>query len=256
MKPRAWRSILFYVCFLSLLLTYDLLLRLRMIAGRQHSLAWAKRMAPQMSRTVFAVTRVYMDHTIEVSGTIRRSELPDRFLLVSNHQSIVDIPVLASVFPHHSLRFTAKHSLFRHVPLISPMLRLQGHAAVYRGTSRRKTFRELERLGRLCRREGCPVVFPEGTRSRNGELGRFHAGATSYLTETCRLPVVCVTMDGGFRVADASSLGTNLQGCRYRVYLEGVFPCPIDREETEHLLGKLREVMSYRLKEWRNREET
>ncbi len=223
-----------------MLFYWDLVLRVHIVAGRRFALQWGDRMVVRMSRLVFAVSRIYLDHTIEVTSADDIDSLPPQFLLVSNHQSIVDIPVLVTAFPDHRLRFVAKSRLFSRVPLISPLLRLQGHAAVHRTGNMRRTLEELGRLVSQIPSGICPVVFPEGTRSRDGTVGRFRSGAAFHLLRSCNLPVVAIAMNGGWKVSTAGRLGRNLQGLRYQVSIEGVSRPPRSREEAERLMETIR----------------
>ncbi len=243
MKPNVYRSVLFYTLFLAMLLYWDLVLRIMMSVGRRYALRWGDKMAVQMCTLVFAVSRIYLDHTIEVGSASSLSRLPSRFLLIANHQSIVDIPVLVTAFRRYRLRFVAKSSLFSGVPLISPLLRLQGHAAVNRslsGEARRDTLKQLDALVARIPSGISPVVFPEGTRTRDGSVGKFRSGAAFHLVRRCNLPIVAVAMNGGWKVATARKLGRNLQGLRYRVFIEGVYPPPSSREETRELMKTIR----------------
>ena len=132
------------------------------------------------------------------------------------------------------------------------MLRVQKHAAIHRGVARRRTYKELERLSKSCVDSVSPVVFPEGTRSRNGDLGAFYPGGAYFIERRCRLPIVCVTMDGGYRVAEAAKLGRNLQGCRYRVHIERMYPPARTKQEMETVLADCRARMKRRIGLWRN----
>ncbi len=253
MTHRVWRAALFYTCFLALVLTWDFALRIRSVIHVPAALRWINCRANHMARIVLAVTRLYMDHRIEYSSSVRRETIPKRFLLLANHQSIVDVPVLMSVFPNHSLRFTAKRSLFHRIPLISLVLRLQHHAAVYRGANTHDTIAELRRLANMDGDLLCPVIFPEGTRSRTGELAPFQTGAISLVARTSGLPILCVSMDGGYLVSDAASLGMNLQSCLYRIHVERVYYPPIDRSKARSIVEESEILIRQRLESWRNK---
>jgi 1-acyl-sn-glycerol-3-phosphate acyltransferase len=145
-------------------------------------------------------------------------ELPKRFLLLANHQSLMDIPVCIALFHERHVRFVAKRRLGTGVPFVSLILRSQGHALVERKGEATQAMRSLLRFARRCEREGtCPVIFPEGTRSLNGSVGAFHtAGVRKILAET-PLPLVIAVLDGGWRIAKLSDLFRKLGGSRFRV---------------------------------------
>jgi 1-acyl-sn-glycerol-3-phosphate acyltransferase len=110
----------------------------------------------------------------------------------SNHASAMDIPILFVHLPVQ-FRFLAKRSLF-HLPFLGWHLRRSGHIPVDRARPHEalKGFsRAAERI-----REGCPVVmFPEGTRSRTGEMNPFKGGGF-YLAILSGAPMVPITLNG------------------------------------------------------------
>jgi 1-acyl-sn-glycerol-3-phosphate acyltransferase len=112
------------------------------------------------------------------------------YVLASNHQSIYDIPVLFDTLPLQ-LRIVAKASL-GHVPFLGWHLRRTGHLLVQRDNPGAGV---LERMARLIGDEVSLVVFPEGTRSRDGRLGRFKGGPFLIAIDA-GLPVVPVSVSG------------------------------------------------------------
>jgi len=113
-----------------------------------------------------------------------------------NHQSSMDIPVLLVSLPFQ-FRFLAKRSLFRY-PFLGWHLRRSGHVAVYRdrpGEARKSLEEAVRKI-----REGYPVVvFPEGGRSRTGEILPFKAGAF-HLAVRSGVRVVPITLNGTMAV--------------------------------------------------------
>lgn len=122
---------------------------------------------------------------------LRRDEAQ---VVVSNHQSLFDIFVLFATLPV-SLRFVAKSELSR-VPVFADAMRHAGHVFV----DRERGFRaltSLEDAGRRMKRKGLTLcLFPEGTRSAEGRLGRFKPGAFVLAIDS-RTPMVPVAVEGG-----------------------------------------------------------
>ena len=97
---------------------------------------------------------------------------PDRScIFVSNHQSIYDIPVLFASIPAQ-LRIISKASLGA-FPVIGWHLRWTGHLLVDR---KRAGVTALGQVARMIERGDSLIVFPEGTRSRDGRVARFKRG--------------------------------------------------------------------------------
>jgi 1-acyl-sn-glycerol-3-phosphate acyltransferase len=94
------------------------------------------------------------------------------YVVVSNHQSLADIPIIAHLVM--DTKWLAKAELFR-VPAIGWMMRMAGDVPVDRA-DRRNSARALLQCARYLR-DGCSVVFfPEGTRSRDGRVLPFNDG--------------------------------------------------------------------------------
>lgn len=97
------------------------------------------------------------------------------YVFVSNHESLIDTPLLVAALPR-ALCFLAKKELFS-VPFMGWYLRKAGHVPIERGDPR-ATLRSLAEAARVIAEERkSPLVFPEGTRSMNGELQEFKEGA-------------------------------------------------------------------------------
>jgi 1-acyl-sn-glycerol-3-phosphate acyltransferase len=110
---------------------------------------------------------------IETSG-LEHAVADEAFVVMSNHQSLYDIPVLFQALRPRRLRMVAKSELFR-VPIWAGAMRAAGFVEVDRG-NRIAAMRSLDRA-RAAIRSGTSIwIAPEGTRSETGELGAFKKG--------------------------------------------------------------------------------
>jgi len=112
--------------------------------------------------------------TVEVEGL---ENLPpgEPAVLVANHQSWFDVFALVVHLPV-DYRFVGKIELTR-IPFFGPSWLATGHIAIDR-SDRNKAIESLREAGESLRRDGAVVVmFPEGTRSEDGELLPFKKGA-------------------------------------------------------------------------------
>ncbi|MHB1025339.1 MAG: lysophospholipid acyltransferase family protein [Desulfobacteria bacterium] len=123
-------------------------------------------------------------------------------VLVANHQSIVDIPMLLSAFPR-PVRFLAKRELGE-IPLFGKAMAAAGNLFIDRDDPR-DAVRMLRDVGARLRDGRLVVVFPEGTRSVDGSIGEFRPGAF-YLAQKSGAPVVPVYLDGGYRALPKGGL--------------------------------------------------
>ena len=110
-------------------------------------------------------------HRLRVEG---RENLPleGPVVIASNHQSFLDIPIVAASTRRH-VCFVARDSLARSRPL-AWLMRRCGAVLIGRGTADRRALRE---MGAHLAAGDCLTVFPEGTRSEDGRLGPFKGGA-------------------------------------------------------------------------------
>lgn len=110
------------------------------------------------------------------------------YVIVSNHQSLADIPLLC--YLRTDTKWMAKAELFR-IPVAGWMMSMAGDVPVERGNAR-KAAQALLECGKFLR-AGCSIVmFPEGTRSLDGKLLPFFDGPfqLAIREKTPLLPVV------------------------------------------------------------------
>ncbi len=184
------------------------------------------------------------------------TELPLVFILVSNHQSLLDIPVLITALPQRRLKFIAKRSLKYGIPLVSKCLRYSGDALIVRPRGRfdaaqmRLLLRELRSFSALADEGMCPVIFADGTRSRDGAVHRFHTGGLATVLARRPLPVVTVAVDGGYRLRGVTGLA-RMGRTRYRVKLLSVYRPPTSKGELRELVQRMQTEIAAQVERWR-----
>ncbi|MGY3052920.1 1-acyl-sn-glycerol-3-phosphate acyltransferase [Pedobacter sp. UYEF25] len=102
-------------------------------------------------------------------------------IFASNHQSMFDIPTLIWFLKKHHAKFISKIELTKGIPSISINLRLGGGANIDRKDNK-QAIAELLRLGkRMQNNNWSTVIFPEGTRAKDGKLKPFQFGGLATL---------------------------------------------------------------------------
>jgi 1-acyl-sn-glycerol-3-phosphate acyltransferase len=129
----------------------------------------------------------------QVSG-LEHLDSTKSYVIASNHQSIYDIPILFASLPLQ-LRIVAKRSLGK-FPFLGWHLQRTGHLLVDR---RKPGAGIVAKMRRLVREAHSLIVFPEGTRSTDGAVGRFKKG-TFIVAIDAGLPVVPVSLSGSRHV--------------------------------------------------------
>ncbi|HXN48697.1 MAG TPA: lysophospholipid acyltransferase family protein, partial [Bryobacteraceae bacterium] len=142
------------------------------------------------------------------------------YVVVSNHQSMADIPVIAHII--NDSKWLAKAELFR-VPVVGWMLRMAGDIPVDR-SDRRKGAQAMLRCARTLR-QGCSIMFfPEGTRSRDGEIHAFNDGPFQLALRE-RTPILPLVVEGS---GTALPRNTWLFGPSQDIYVRALEPVPIE----------------------------
>ena len=152
---------------------------------------------------------------------------PGPLLIICNHRSNLDPFAIGVACPSRMLTFMAKLELFRNAALRF-MLPRWGTYSIIRQTN---DVRSVRILMQLLKQQETVVLFPEGTRSRTGEVGPFNAGFVRIAVRQ-RVPIVL----GAVQVTDeALPRGSGFPVPRVRVTVR--FSEPL--ELTEHYGKKL-----------------
>jgi 1-acyl-sn-glycerol-3-phosphate acyltransferase len=117
---------------------------------------------------------------------------PDKvYVMVSNHQSLLDIMVLYSLHTH--FKWISKTENFK-TPIVGWTMTLNRYIKVERGSSK-GAFKMIQEADKTLQLGSSLMIFPEGTRSADGKLGRFKEGAF-VLALNNSLPILPIVIDG------------------------------------------------------------
>ena len=170
-------------------------------------------------------------------------------ILVANHSGLHDILSLAASLPIQ-FRWIAKKSLFR-VPFMGWHMHRSGYIAIDRDNPR-ETAKSIVRAAGEIRNGVSAIIFPEGTRSQTGTLGKFYSGAFTLALRT-GVPLVPVTIEGSYRVIVPTTMQVN-PGVIIRVKIGAPIDLtPYGRGEKNQLMEDVFQVMSRDLEELRAR---
>lgn len=189
---------LFVGCFLALLLCLALFLLVAAACiGRKRKPrpgnTWYYRLVVRMVRLIHQLVRV----KIHLSG----ESLPRdrRFLLVSNHRSMFDPLVCLDCFRDTPVAYISKPENFK-IPVVGPFVRMCGFMAIDRENPR-NAIRTIQQAAAMITADQMSVgVYPEGTRSKTGELLPFHNGVMK-IAQKSHAPIAVVTVTGTQNVA-------------------------------------------------------
>jgi 1-acyl-sn-glycerol-3-phosphate acyltransferase len=172
---------------------------------------------------------------VKVRG-LEHLEAGRSYVFAANHQSIYDIPIVFTSVPFQ-LRIVAKESLGR-IPFMGWHLHRAGHLLV----DRRNPGPDIvEKMKRLVGESSSLIVFPEGTRSVDGTVGRFKKGSFLVAIDA-KLPVVPVSITGSRHVMTKG----RLMVCPGEVTLTVHPPIPtvdIDRSDVMAFAARVRDIV-------------
>ena len=183
--------------------------------------------------------------SVEIGG-VDPATLRHPYVVVSNHQSLADIPVVSRL--PWEMKWVTKAEVFR-VPVLGWMQRLAQDIPVDRKdpTSRATV---LIRAQRVLRR-GCSVMFfAEGTRSRDGRLKTFYDGAFS-LAVQAGVPVLPLAIDGTMNAIPKHGWTFG----RADVRLDVLPPVPTDgltEADVPELRDRVRTMIAEHIAAWRD----
>jgi 1-acyl-sn-glycerol-3-phosphate acyltransferase len=178
---------------------------------------------------------------IEGREKIRRDEA---YVMVANHQSLLDILVLFRLFVH--FKWVSKIENFQ-IPLIGWNMRLNRYIELRRG-ERSSVIQMLTQCRATLASGSSVMIFPEGTRSPDGSLRAFKTGAFELAKATGR-PILPIVVEG-----TASALpkrGFVLQG-RHRILvrvLDEIPPESFAAESPEDLALRVQTLIGGYLKQ-------
>ncbi|MBE0649122.1 MAG: 1-acyl-sn-glycerol-3-phosphate acyltransferase [Bacteroidales bacterium] len=127
---------------------------------------------------------------LNVSGK-EKIDKKGTYVIVSNHQSGADILVLFTLRLH--FKWVAKRSLF-FVPFLGWNMAMNRYIALRRG-KKSSMHKMMERAKRDLLKGNSMMIFPEGTRSRDGNLQPFKSGAFHLALDT-HIPILPIVISG------------------------------------------------------------
>jgi 1-acyl-sn-glycerol-3-phosphate acyltransferase len=164
------------------------------------------------------------------------------YVIISNHQSILDILLINRL--RYRFKWISKIENMK-VPVLGWYLRMAGYLTVNRGKEESKA--EMLEKALICLKKGNSVmIFPEGTRSLNGNIGFFKRGAF-LLAIQAGVPLLPVLIDGTSEILPKHGLKL---GSGYKVHirvLDPVFPADFKTDNPDILAAEFCGMMKSEL---------
>jgi 1-acyl-sn-glycerol-3-phosphate acyltransferase len=237
-------SLPFLLAFGAILVLFDPLQRLaRTFGPRAHEVVVGWLNVSLVAACRVCGTRLEVDSAPGV-----RPNTP--YVLIANHQSMFDIPIVGALLLANHPKYISKRELSKWIPSISYNLRRGGNALIDRA-DRAQAVAAIRALGETAQARGVSVViYPEGTRSRSGELKPFKpAGVITLLQAAPALEVVPVTIDESWRLLCHNLLPVPF-GTRIRVRFADPIPRSAENDPAR-ILDRAQHEIEETLLRWR-----
>ncbi len=158
------------------------------------------KIARVWSRSILFSSRVKV--TVKNLSNI---DISRSYIYMSNHQSNFDIPVLLAHLPIQ-FRWLAKTELFK-IPIFGFAMRRAGYISIDR-SNLRSAVMSLKKAAKIIKRGVSVIIFPEGTRSRDGSISSFKKGGFVLAIES-GVPIVPVVIHGTWAIMSKNRLRIN-----------------------------------------------
>jgi 1-acyl-sn-glycerol-3-phosphate acyltransferase len=160
------------------------------------------------------------------------------YVFMANHQSNFDIPVVLAHLPFQ-FRWIAKAELFR-IPIFGRAMRGAGYISIDR-KDRAAAFQSLGRAAERMALGKSIMIFPEGTRTRDGRLQAFKKGGFVLAIEA-GMPIVPLSIDGTFSIMSKNGLRIRPQDVEMR-FGEPISGSAYAVETKEELMQRVRQAI-------------
>ena len=246
-----WLKAVDWITTVPMLIAFGTTLVLGDIAARIARLFGMRPMEIAMGAAQRVLIWTFRISGVRLTVTRHPAVLPRQgYVFISNHQSLFDVPIFGGILFSNYPKYVAKKELANWIPLISFNLKHGGNVLIDRG-NRIESVRSIKDFGTTCMdRNVSAVIFPEGTRSRNGELRDFRtAGSAMLLNAAPSLTVVPTAIDGSWNL-----LVNKMFPIPFGTRVNIEFHEPIEREDqdAEALIEQSRTIIAETIDGWRN----
>ena len=160
-------------------------------------------------------------------------------IFMANHLSFIDGPLLFWLIPQ-SLRVLLKKEAFRY-PIIGLGMRLAEFVPVDR-SGLKSGKKSIDKAAGLIREKGYSfLIFPEGTRSRNGHIQPFRRGAF-FLAVNSQAPVIPISISGSYDLMPKGSYSTK-KGRIKVVFHPEVSTQGLNKDDIPDLMKKIQDII-------------
>jgi 1-acyl-sn-glycerol-3-phosphate acyltransferase len=183
---------------------------------------------------------LFLGNTVRVK---KNHEIPKNksIVFVANHQSLFDIPPMIWWLRKHHPKFVSKIELGKGIPSVSFNLRHGGGALIDRKDPKQALSSLAEFAKRMQKNTWSAVIFPEGTRSRNGQPKSFSLnGLRMIIKHNPEAYIVPISINNSWKVFKYGSFPL---GIFTKITVDTHAPISLKEQTTEEALAKTEKVI-------------
>jgi len=165
-------------------------------------------------------------------------------LILMNHQSVFDLPLVVSAVDQGYPLVVTRERYSRRIPVISQMVKLYQYPTVNPVANAGTLRGMIKKLRAAARTTEVPLmVFPEGTRSKDGEIAPLKVKGLELVLRARPWKVYVVVVDGLWRTAKVKDLIAGMSEINARVELAGTLDWDDPKADPEPFAAEVRKLM-------------
>jgi 1-acyl-sn-glycerol-3-phosphate acyltransferase len=191
------------------------------------------RIARIWSSTILCVSGI----NVKVKG-LKNIDPSKPYIYMANHQSNFDIPVLLAYMPLQ-FRWLAKTELFK-IPLFGLAMKRGGYIPIDRSDFRAAIL-SLKKAAETIRKGTSVIIFPEGTRSTDGQIRDFKKGGFIMAIDS-QVPIVPVIIHGTRQIMPKTTLRIRPNDVLVEIK-KPIFTANFTRRQKDKLMARVRKAI-------------
>lgn len=208
-------------------------------------ITFRKEMASVVGRTIWSPVILFICGVRLVITGKENIDKREKNIYISNHESLLDIPAIFAAIPVN-LFFIAKKEL-KKVPFMGWAMLMGGMIFIDR-RNKEQAKKDMLRAGELIKKGKNIISFPEGTRTKTGEMGMFKRG-TFLLSVNTGIKVVPIAIKGARELLPAGSFNLKPGEIHLHVFPPSS-PENYSQETAEVFASDLRKKISDKISQW------
>lgn len=245
------RYLIFVQCVLLLLLYYEIGLALLRIVSHTRAVHFLDTRLGRNAKSLLGITGMVLGLVPRYLNHAKTWDIPKNksFVIVSNHQSLLDILIISAMFEDYPIRFILKESLKKGFIYVSNVIKTQNHATIDRNNPK-QSIEAIKKLRAYTKEHNFPIIlFPEGTRSRDGNLKAFKTAGLKTLLRNNPMPVVIVGTHNGIYLPTFFSFRPFKRN-RMIIKILHIYP-EVTMRESEKILDESRILIQKNINNWK-----